>query len=185
LAAQISSATAHWKNVQDQAGKTVATAGEIAERMAAEAKAFSEFMLKSNDTEKAHLRLEVDKLHRGETESLQAIVRVFDHVFALYLAGVRSNQPNLRDQLAQFQNACREALRRLGLTPFEVPPDEPFDAKLHTLIDPEAKPPPGARVAQTLATGFTYQGQLLRPALVALQAEPAEPAPPEPTPNAS
>jgi hypothetical protein len=68
---------------------------EIAERMTAEAKGFAEFMQKANDSEKAHLRLEVDKLRRAEAEWLQIMTHVFDHVYALYAAAAKSGQPNL------------------------------------------------------------------------------------------
>ena len=70
LAAQISSATKEWANAQVQAEKTSTVAKEIAERMAEEIRQFSEFMKKMNDSEKATLRLEVEKLRRGELEWL-------------------------------------------------------------------------------------------------------------------
>ena len=169
IAGQIKNATAHWQTAQEQAGKTVTAAGEIADRLGAEAKAFTEFLQKANDSEKANLRLEVEKLHRAEGEWLQVLTRILDHVFALHQAGVRSGQPNLIEQLGQFQSACRDASRRLGLVPFAVPPDEVFDEKLHQLVDPQEAAPADSRVAETIATGYTFQGQLLRRALVRLR----------------
>lgn len=170
VANQISFATAQWQVVQEQAGQTITAAKDISDRMTREAQAFSEFMLKANDAEKAHLRLEVEKLHRNEGEWLHTIIRILDHVYALYLAGVKSGQENLRQQLGNFQNACRDAARRLGLVPFEAKADEAFDEKRHQLPDAKAKAPAGARIAETLATGFTLQGKVLRPAVVALKA---------------
>src|SRR5688572_20859477 len=170
VANQISFATAQWQMVQEQAGQTITAARDISERMTKEAQAFSEFMLKANDAEKSHLRLEVEKLHRNEGEWLHTVIRILDHVYALYLAGVKSGQENLRNQLGNFQNACRDAARRLGLVPFEAKADEAFDDKKHQLSDPKAKVPAGAKVAETLATGFTLQGKVLRPAVVALKA---------------
>lgn len=170
VANQITFATAQWQMVQEQAGKTITAARDISERMTKEAQAFSEFMLKANDAEKAHLRLEVEKLHRNEGEWLHTSIRILDHVYALYLAGVKSGQDNLRTQLGNFQNACREAGRRLGLAPFEAKADEVFDEKRHQLPDPKAKALPGSKVGETLATGFTYQGKVLRPAVVTLKA---------------
>lgn len=167
---QISFATAQWQLVQEQAANTVKTAREIAERITAEAHAFSEFMRKANDAEKAHLRLETDKLRRAEQEWLQTIVRLLDHVYALHQAGLRSGQPVLIEQLGTFQKACRDAARRLGVVPFEAKPDEPFNDTAHQLADAEAKPPVGACVAETIATGYTFRGQLLRPPLVSLKA---------------
>jgi hypothetical protein len=85
--------------VQEGADKVARTSKEIAERMSAEAKAFMEFMQKANDSEKANLRLEVDKLRRSETDWLQVLVRMLDHVYALHLGAIRSGQPALIAQL--------------------------------------------------------------------------------------
>ena len=116
LAAQISSATNQWDVIQGQAEKTAAGAKQIADKMGAEVREFSEFMQKMNDSEKATLRLEVEKMHRGEAEWLQMLVRIFDHIFALHAAATRSGQPQLAEQITHFQNACRDTVRRIGLT---------------------------------------------------------------------
>lgn len=173
LAGYIRNATAQWQTVQEQADKTAGAAKGIVERMAAEVQAFSEFMQRVNDSEKATLRLEVEKLRRGEGEWLQILVRMLDHVYALYVAALRFGQPNLIEQLTHFQNACRDAARRVGLVPFLADIDKPFDAQVHQLPDGNGKPPDGAVVSQTLATGYTFQGRLLRPALVRLRGEEA------------
>ena len=126
---QISAATGRWDAVQesvgDQAEKTAAGAKQIADKMATEVREFSEFMQKMNDSEKAALRLEVEKFRRGEAEWLQLLVRIFDHIFALHAAAARSGQPKLAEQITQFQNACRGTVRRIGLTPFLAEPGEP------------------------------------------------------------
>lgn len=168
VAGQIGDATGRWQNVQDAAHKTAGAAKEIAERMAAEMQSFSQFMQRVNDTEKANLRLEVEKLRRAENEWLQVLVRVLDHVYALHIGAQRSGQPNLIQQLGNFQSACRDAARRVGLTPFAPNPSDPFDVQRHQRLDGDDPPPPGAAVAETVATGYTFQGQLLRPALVRL-----------------
>lgn len=186
IADQINSATSHWQSALDESAKTVAAAREISERMTAEAKAFAEFMQKANDSEKAHLRLEVEKLRRAEADWLQIITHILDHVHALCLAAAKSGQPHLVEQLGTFQNACRDAARRVGLVPFVVAPEESFNNRLHQLVDANSEPPPDARVAETLATGYTFQGQLLRKALVTLQpvnSPSAEPAAPPATPE--
>lgn len=170
VANQISFATAQWQLVQEQAGKTITAATEISDRMTAEAQSFTEFLSKANDTEKSHLRLEVEKMRRGEAEWLQTIVRILDHVYALYLAGVRSGQAGLKEQLGNFQNACRDAARRMGLATFDAKADEAFDDKRHQLADQNITVLPGARVSETLATGFTYQSKIVRPAVVTLKA---------------
>ncbi len=166
LANQISFATAQWQVVQDQASQTVKAAHEIEQRMTREAQSFSAFMVKANDAEKNHLRLEVDKLRRGEGEWLESAVRLLDHVYALYLGGLRSGQDVLIEQLGNFQNACRESMRRLGLTPLEATADEPFNAEAHQLADGDGKVPEGSRILHTIATGYRFQGQVLRLPLV-------------------
>ncbi len=178
LANQISFATAQWQVVQEHAGRTVEEARSIGEKMTEEARAFGEFMAKANDREKGHLRLEVDKLRRGQEEWLQVLVGLLDHVFALYRAGLGSGQENLVNQLTNYQMACRDMVRRLGLIPFEAQTQEPFNRESHQLTDPQASPPDGSHVTETLATGYTFQGQLLRRAVVKTEASPL-PAPEE------
>jgi molecular chaperone GrpE (heat shock protein) len=184
LAAQINTATNEWTNAQTQAEKTSAGAKEIADHMAGEVREFSEFMQKMNDSEKAALRLEIEKFRRGEAEWLQVLVRILDHVFVLHAAAVRSGQPKLAEQIANFQNACRDAARRIGLVPFSAELDEPFNTKRHQTVGTEEKPPADAVVAETVGAGFTFQGRLLRPALVRLrEGNPsAEPVPVESSP---
>lgn len=169
LAKQIGGATAQWQEVQSAAGKTAASAKEITDQMAVEVANFTAFMKQANDTEKAALRLEVEKARRAEGEWLQIIVRLLDHVFALHQAATRSGQPELVEQLTHFQNACREVARRVGLLPLAVETNEPFDGERHKLLDSETAPG-GALIGEVLASGYTYQGRLLRPALVKLQA---------------
>jgi molecular chaperone GrpE (heat shock protein) len=180
--AQISAATGQWALVQEttkgNTEKTVAAAREIAERMTAEIREFNEFQIKLNDTEKGALRLEVEKLRRTEGEWLQVVTRILDHIFALHNAAVRSGQPELATQIGNFQNACRDAARRVGLTPFQAAPDEKFDAQRHRAHGVE-NPSAEAVVAETLAPGLTFQGRLIRPALVHLQEANAPVAEPE------
>jgi molecular chaperone GrpE (heat shock protein) len=180
IAAQISGATSRWQDAQDQADKTARSAREIADRMTAEAQAFTEFMRQASDNERATLRLEVEKLRRAEGDWLQVLVRTLDHVFALHQGALRSGQPGLIEQLGNFQNACRDAARRVGLTPFAANEAEPFDSQRHRLIDEAAKPPADAIVAQTIAVGYTFQGRLIRAALVSLRETPAAVAAPAP-----
>jgi len=185
IAAQITGATGRWQDAQDQADLTARSAKEIADRMTAEAQSFTEFMQKASDSERATLRLEVEKLRRAEADWLHVLVRMLDHIFALHQGALRSGQPGLIEQLGNFQNACRDAARRVGLTPFAANEAEPFDPQRHKLFDGATKPAPDAVVAQTIATGYTLQGRLIRPALVSLRENPAaappasEPAPAE------
>jgi molecular chaperone GrpE (heat shock protein) len=169
LAAQIGGATAQWQTVQESADKTARQAKEIAKGMADEAKSFNEFLQRANDSEKATLRLEVDKLRRIEADWLQVVVRILDHVHALNRAAAHSRQPNVIEQLSRFQSACHDAARRVGLTPFIAAAEEKFDTQKHQVADGQTKPVEGAPVDETLATGYTFQGKLLRPAVVRLR----------------
>ena len=169
VAAQIRGATGKWQDAQEQADKTAAGAREIAERMTAEVQSFAEFMKRANDSERANLRLEVEKLRRAESEWLQVLVRMLDHVYALHLGACRSGQSNLIEQVGSFQAACRDAARRVGLTPFAAGEGEPFDGQRHQLAEEGAQAPAAAVVGETVATGYTFQGRLLRPALVRLR----------------
>jgi hypothetical protein len=133
---------------------------------------FRTFLEHAANTQRQHLELELNKLRRAEGEWLQTAIRVMDHVYALYAAAARSSQPSLAHQLGAFQNACRDAIRRVGLVPIVVPPGTPFDANLHQPLDPNAPVPEKAVVADVIGTGYSFQGQLLRRVVVALQ--PAE-----------
>lgn len=169
IANQISGATAKWQDAHEQAGKTATTAREIAERMTGEVQAFQDFMKRANDSERATLRLEVEKLRRAEGDWLQVLVRTLDHVYALHQGAARSGQPRLLEQVSNFQLACRDVARRVGLTPFAPSAGEPFNNQQHQLLEEGAQAPAGAVVAETIATGYNFQGRMLRAALVRLQ----------------
>jgi molecular chaperone GrpE (heat shock protein) len=173
FARQISDATGQWARVQEisqvNAEKTTTAAREIAERMAAEVRDFNEFQKKMSDSERTALRLEVEKFRRGEAEWLQTLVRVLDHVFALHTAALRSGNAQLAEPITHFQNACRGTVRRVGLVTFAAEPGEAFNAERHQLPANE-KLFDGAVVGETVASGYTFQGKLLRSALVRLRA---------------
>jgi molecular chaperone GrpE (heat shock protein) len=86
-------------------------------------------------------------------------------VFALTRAGERSGRDNLSAQLNQFQAACRDAARRVGLVPLLAAPGDKFDAQKHQL--PEGQTAPAdATVGEIVAPGYTFQGRRLRSVLV-------------------
>ena len=172
IAGQISAATNDWQTVHLQSEKTSNAAREIVERITNEARAFTEFLQKANDNEKATLRLEVDKLRRVEGEWLQVLVRILDHAHALHAGAVRSGQPRMVEPIQQFLGACHDSARRVGLTPFAAKPGEAFDSQRHQTLDGEA-PAAGATVAETVAAGFTFQGRLVRAVLVRIGEAPA------------
>lgn len=168
VASQIATASSKWELVQDQADKTAQAAKDIQDRMGIEIKGFEEFMRQINDSEKSTLRLEADKLRRAENDWLQVLVRILDHTYALHLGAVRSGQANVIEQVGHFQAACRDAARRIGLMPLIPTAGEPFDPQRHQRMNGTGDPPQGAAVGDVIATGFTFQGKLVRPALVRL-----------------
>ena len=169
IAVQVSSATSQWNQVREAADRTAASARDITERLAKEVRSFSESLERANESEKATLRLEVEKLRRAEGDWLQVVVRILDQVFAVHQGALRSGQPNLVEQIGLFQNACREIARRVGLSPFVALEAEPFDGQRHQLLDGDGQASAGAIVEITIAAGYTFQGKLLRPALVRLR----------------
>jgi len=179
LAGHINAATLQWKTFETQSIQSVESAKQLSESLAAESRAFSEFLQKSNDAERAHLRLEVEKLRRAEGDWIQTATHVLDHVFGLFGAAQRTGQRSLIEQLGRFQDACRETVRRMGLTAVVPQTGEAFDERVHQLLD-NAAAPGQAVVSEIIATGFTYQGRLIRRALVAVQA-PGAPEPPDPS----
>ena len=175
VASQITACTNDWTTAQTQAEKTAGLSREIATRMGEEVRQFSEFMQRMSDSEKAALRLEIEKLHRAEGEWLQVLVRILDHVFALHTAAVHSGQPQLTVQIGQFQAACLDAARRVGLGSLAAEPGEPFHPERHQPVGLKETPPAAAVVAETMGLGYKFQGKLLRPVLVRLR-HPAGPA---------
>lgn len=171
VATRIDGATSKWTTVHESADKTARHASDLAKKMADEVKAFNEFITKANEGEKAALRLEVDKLRRVESDWLQVLVRILDHVHAINRAAAQSGQPNVIEQLSRFQNACHDAARRVGLAPFTAATEEKFDAQRHQIINGQPRPADGALVDETLANGYTFQGRLLRPAMVRIRLE--------------
>lgn len=183
IGGRVQSATASWQSAQDSALRVTQSAKEIEERVKAQSKEFMDFAERISNDEKQHLRLELEKLRRTESEWLQVAARMLDHTFALTAAAARSGQPNLVTQMSNFQNACRDAARRVGLIPFHPAVGEVFDDRTQQVEDPNAKPQEGAVVADILATGFTFQGQLLRKALVRVSGSEAQ-VEPQPTEGA-
>ena len=165
LADRIAAATGQWQGVQEKATQTADLARGVVERLARESETFATAVSRTAEGEKQTLKLEVEKLRRSEGDWLQAVGRVMDHVFALHVAAHRSGQPALAEQIERFHAACRDALRRVGFVPVVAAPDEPFDPRRHQVAD-GSRPPEGAKIHETVAAGFLYQGQLLRPIIV-------------------
>jgi len=167
VSSSIASAILEWQHLQQSGTQTVTAAQHIAEQMTAEARNFGEVMSKLHESEKNHLRLEVEKLRRAEGEWLGVAVRTLDHIHALHQAGMRSGQRNVIEQLSAFQNACRETARRIGLVPIVPEEGVPFDSKIHQIVE-GAKVINGAQIGSILAPGYTFQGQVIRLPVVAV-----------------
>lgn len=168
----IRQSNAQWQGVQDASARTVASASEITEKMKVEADEFMKFIANAHDQERSGLRLEVEKLRRMEADWIKVAVQMLDHIFALSRAAERSGQQQLIKQLHQFQNACRDVARRMGLAPFVPIAGELFDERAHQLPNPQMTARNSDKIQDVLASGFTYQGQLLRRALVVLENSP-------------
>ena len=174
IADLIRQSNAQWQGVQEASARTVTTAREITDKMKLEADEFMKFIANAHDQERAGLRLEVEKLRRMEADWIKVVVQTLDHVFALARAAERSGQQQIIKQLQQFQNACRDVARRMGLASFVPAIGEPFDQRAHQLPNPQMTAKEGDTIQDVLASGFTYQGQLLRRSLVLLESSTAD-----------
>lgn len=168
VANRVVATTREWETVQSNAQKTQKAASELVDRITSESKAFSEFLQRSELQEKQSLRFELEKARRHDAEMLQVMVHLLDHTYALRLAGERSGQPHLALQLSQFRSACLDTARRVGLVAYEAVPGTPFDPQSHQTVD-NIEPAEGSVVLETVASGYTFQGQPVRRILVAVQ----------------
>lgn len=172
VAAQVTAAGTQFQAAQESATRTQAAAGELLAAMQAERQSFTQFLQQANDQDRQALRLEVEKLHRGEQEMLQVVVVLLDHSYALLQAAVRSGHQGIVQQLAHFRHACLDTVRRLGLVALEARPGEEFNAQLHEWAQPRTATP-GTRIGRTVACGYTFRGVALRRIIV----DPPEPPP--------
>lgn len=168
VANRVAAAAQEWEGFQSNTQKLQQQSGQLVERMAGEARAFSEFLQRTDLQEKQALRFELEKVRRQETEMLQVLVHLLDHVHALRQAGERSGQPQLAQQLANFRSACLETARRVGLLAFESEPGSRFDPNSHQTVDGR-EPAEAAVIGSTVACGYSFQGQPVRRILVTLQ----------------
>ena len=63
-----------------------------------------------------------------------------------------------------------DAARRIGLVAFAPAAGDSFEPGQHQTADGRKDIPDDAKIFETIATGYTFQGQMLRPALVMLDA---------------
>jgi molecular chaperone GrpE (heat shock protein) len=167
---QIEGATARWHEIQEQSQRSLTSAAQLADRMAGETREFCAMLDNMSQAEKTHLKLEIEKLRRAEGDWLQTVVRILDQVFALNHAAVQSRQQPLISQIGQFQHVCRDLARRIGLNAFAPDGPQPYDAKNHQVHDENIPVPIEAVVCGVVAPGYTFQGRMVRKAVVALRA---------------
>ncbi len=132
-----------------------------------ERQAFMEFIQRRDDQERQTMRLELDKLRRGEEETLKVICHLLDHNYAVFLAGQRSGQPAVAQQLAAYRAACLDSVRRLGIVAHEATVGEGFNPDFHQTWDGQP-PAAGSRISGTLACGYTIRSLPVRPIIVAV-----------------
>jgi len=114
VARRVEIATNKWQTAQDAADRTAQAARKMATEMAERETKFQEFLKQANDTERQHLRLEVQKLRQSETAWLQVLVFIMDHIHALHTAAERSGKQEVAHEIGRFQHACLDAARRVG-----------------------------------------------------------------------
>lgn len=169
LTEQVTTARAVWESANQEVEKSIQSAQEVYNRMAEETKAFHQFMADSQNAEVRNLRVEVEKLRKADQTWLELCVHMLDHVYAISSAAEKSDNSAVAQQHVQFRGAMYDIVRRVGLVPFNADEGEAFDERKHQLRDPNQKPDPGMVVAESHATGYTFQGQLLRRALVGVK----------------
>jgi len=103
---------------------------------------------------------------------LQIVVHILDQIYALSQAAAQSDKPGVAEQIGRFQHVCRDAARRAGLVAVVVPAGEPYDSQRHQLGNGDTAPA-NALIQETLVPGYTFQGQLVRRAVVRVQEPPA------------
>lgn len=165
-AAGIASGAALIQAGQQSLDRSRGAAEAMAEVMIAERKHLSELQSRTLDQERQTLRIEVEKLRRSDEEAVRVLCHLLDHNYAVFLAGQRSGQAGLAQQLAQYRGACLDAVRRLGLVAHEAQPGEVFNPEIHQTADGQP-PVEGARVLGTIACGYSLRGAGIRPIIVA------------------
>ena len=164
---RLDAVTAQWEAVQENCGQVVQAAADLSAKNEAEVERWQRMAQQADTRERDHLRLEVEKLRRGEREWLEVLVGILDHIFALHRAAVQSRQVKLIGQIEAFRNACLEISRRVGLSQYLIDPGEAYNPEIHKI--PEGSPcPENPVVAETLAPGFSFQGHAVRQPMVAL-----------------
>lgn len=168
-ASGISTSAGHIQSAQQALERARAASEQVVARLDEQRQSLAELQSRTLDHERQTMRIELEKLRRGEEESVRVLCHLLDHNYAVFQAGQRSGQPTLAQQLAQYRAACLDAVRRLGLAAHEARPGEAFDPSRHEPAEGH-QAGPGAVVAGTVACGYTFRGMGIRPIIVAIDA---------------
>jgi molecular chaperone GrpE (heat shock protein) len=168
VAVSIASGASNLAAGQQSLQRAEAAAGALVQQLGTERKSFAEALQRTQDQEKQTLKLELDKLRRGEEETLRVVCHLLDHNYAIYQASQRSSQPGVAQQLSQYRAACLDAVRRLGIVAHEATTGEMFNADFHQTLDGSV-PSPESRISGTLACGYTVRGSMVRPIIVSVE----------------
>src|SRR4030095_254514 len=64
---------------------------------------------------------------------------------------------------------CRDLVRKVGLVPIDAETNQPFDAAQHDIVEGQTEPDAPTEVAEVVATGYTFEGQVLRKPIVTVR----------------
>lgn len=114
-------------------------------------------------------RLEAEA--RGKAELVKDILEPLDDIarFA-HVDPAVTDSTTLVEGVAMVERKLEKTLRTAGLEPMN-PVDEPFDPARHEAVgtEPAARPEDDGTVGRVYQIGYTFKGQLLRPARVVVR----------------
>lgn len=171
LVARIESASGNWSGIQEKAEQCLGSSKEMAEAMIKESESFKQFLETATNEELQHLRLLLDKMKKAEKDWANIIMAMLDHSTALKWAAKRSNNPNLIEQITNFQAQQVEIARQIGLVIFEPNTGDTFDEEIHQPASSDEVINNGDIIALPRSAGFKFRGVILRKALVSCNKE--------------
>jgi len=123
---------------------------------------------------KRMLREKLESEARGQAELVRQIIDPLDDIarFA-HVDPEATDSATLVQGVEMVEKKLGKALRSAGLQPVN-PVDEPFDPSLHEAVgtDIAAAPEQDGIVSRVYQVGYTFKGQLLRPARVVVRQYP-------------
>jgi molecular chaperone GrpE (heat shock protein) len=111
----------------------------------------------------------IERVKQTEAALLPTLIAIYDNIFALASAARRSANRHVAEQIDFCESECRACVERVDLKIIVATSGTPFDAKLHRVINANQTASSSCIVAQTVACGYVFRGQLIRPAGVILK----------------